>query len=270
MFLHRVSKCMLALLLNMWMNTILAVNQHKTASSHFLGKFELPVSQLEPPKETRILRKIDPTFVQALKENMKRDPLGTAWSTSSSCFHKSGEEGSISRSPQRCIHIWGCRRFAWVYSQKGVTWREPESILQDNRGRCVLWRDRWTGTPSSLETQCEWPLRPQDDLQRSRKYILHLTLSGKFHVGASLITTSCLHSYCFPVYFKSITQIMFLTYILAEKLHIVAKSSIELCVCIVTILRWKQVGRGWLQWMQYLAVISSKPQLSGGTHARLS
>ena len=59
------------------MNTILAVNQHKTASSHLLGKFELPVSELEPPKETRILRNIDPTFVQALKENMKRDPLGT-------------------------------------------------------------------------------------------------------------------------------------------------------------------------------------------------
>ena len=37
----------------------------------------MPVSQLEPPKETRILRKIDATFVQALKENIKRDPLGT-------------------------------------------------------------------------------------------------------------------------------------------------------------------------------------------------
>lgn len=269
MFLHRVSKCMLALLLNMWMNTILAVNQHKTASSHFLGKFELPVSQLEPPKETRILRKIDPTFVQALKENMKRDPLGTGV-PAAVVFTNQVKKAAFQEALKDAYTLWGCRRFAWVYSQKGVIWREPESILQDNRGRCVLWRDRWTGTPSSLETQCEWPLRPQDDLQRSRKYILHLTLSGKFHVGASLITTSCLHSYCFPVYLKSITQIMFLTYILAEKLHIVAKSSIELCVCIVTILRWKQVGRGWLQWMQYLAVISSKPQLSGGTHARLS
>ena len=47
------------------------------AFTHFLGRFELPVSQLEPPKETRILRKIDATFVQALKENIKRDPVGT-------------------------------------------------------------------------------------------------------------------------------------------------------------------------------------------------
>ena len=46
------------------------------AFTPFLGRFELPVSQLEPPKETRI-RKIDATFVQALKENIKRDPVGT-------------------------------------------------------------------------------------------------------------------------------------------------------------------------------------------------
>ena len=45
--------------------------------THILGRFELPVSQLEPPKETRILQKIDATFVQALKENIKRDPVGT-------------------------------------------------------------------------------------------------------------------------------------------------------------------------------------------------
>ena len=45
--------------------------------THILGRFELPVSQLEPPKETRILRNIDATFVQALKENIKCDPVGT-------------------------------------------------------------------------------------------------------------------------------------------------------------------------------------------------
>lgn len=46
------------------------------AFTPFLGRFELPVSQLEPSKETRI-QKIDATFVQALKENIKRDPVGT-------------------------------------------------------------------------------------------------------------------------------------------------------------------------------------------------
>lgn len=35
------------------------------------------ISQLVPPKKERLLRKVDPNFVKALKANMVRDPTGT-------------------------------------------------------------------------------------------------------------------------------------------------------------------------------------------------
>ena len=42
-----------------------------------LGRFELPITQLTPPSASRLLRKIDCTFVCALKGNIRHDPLGT-------------------------------------------------------------------------------------------------------------------------------------------------------------------------------------------------
>ena len=42
-----------------------------------LGRHDLPVLQLFPPEENRILQKVDPHFVKALKQNIKRDPTGT-------------------------------------------------------------------------------------------------------------------------------------------------------------------------------------------------
>ena len=44
--------------------------------SHLPGRHDLPVAQLLPPEENRILRKIDPHFVKSLKQNIKRDPTG--------------------------------------------------------------------------------------------------------------------------------------------------------------------------------------------------
>ena len=41
------------------------------------GRHDLPVAQLLPPEENRILRKIDHHFVKSLKQNIKRDPTGT-------------------------------------------------------------------------------------------------------------------------------------------------------------------------------------------------
>ena len=42
-----------------------------------IGQHDLPVLQLFPPEESHILRKIDPHFVKALKQNIKHDPTGT-------------------------------------------------------------------------------------------------------------------------------------------------------------------------------------------------
>ena len=39
--------------------------------------FEIPISQLQkPPRESRLLREPDPTFIKNLKENMKKDSTG--------------------------------------------------------------------------------------------------------------------------------------------------------------------------------------------------
>jgi hypothetical protein len=38
---------------------------------------EIMVAQLIPPMKERLLRKVDPNFVKALKTNMIRDPTGT-------------------------------------------------------------------------------------------------------------------------------------------------------------------------------------------------
>ena len=43
-----------------------------------LGRYECPVTQLIPPQEQRILRKVDKIFVNSLKENIKCDATGTA------------------------------------------------------------------------------------------------------------------------------------------------------------------------------------------------
>lgn len=43
----------------------------------FTGKMEIVISQLMPPQKERLLRKIDPNFVKALKSNMIRDPTNT-------------------------------------------------------------------------------------------------------------------------------------------------------------------------------------------------
>ena len=45
--------------------------------SHIPGKMDIIISQLNPPKKERLLRKIDPNFVKALKSNMVRDPTST-------------------------------------------------------------------------------------------------------------------------------------------------------------------------------------------------
>lgn len=41
------------------------------------GKMEIIISQLIPPMKERLLRRVDPNFVKALKSNMIRDPTGT-------------------------------------------------------------------------------------------------------------------------------------------------------------------------------------------------
>ena len=38
---------------------------------------EIVISQLMPPEKERLLRRVDPIFVKALKVNMLRDPTGT-------------------------------------------------------------------------------------------------------------------------------------------------------------------------------------------------
>lgn len=38
---------------------------------------EIVISQLVPPEKERLLCKIDPNFVKALKSNMMKDPTGT-------------------------------------------------------------------------------------------------------------------------------------------------------------------------------------------------
>lgn len=38
---------------------------------------EILISQLVPPQKERLLRKVDPNFVKALKDSMLKDPTGT-------------------------------------------------------------------------------------------------------------------------------------------------------------------------------------------------
>ena len=93
----------------------------------YTGRFELPVTQIIPPNPTRILRKVDSTFVQALKGNIKRDPL--AWSSILRCFYQPGDTSSIQGFPERCLHIWSCWRVAQLHSQERASLGEPSQPL---------------------------------------------------------------------------------------------------------------------------------------------
>ena len=47
-----------------------------------LGLIQIPVANLQkPPRESRLMREPDPTFVRNLKENMIKDPAGPGAST---------------------------------------------------------------------------------------------------------------------------------------------------------------------------------------------
>lgn len=42
-----------------------------------VGRMEIMISQLAPPVEARLLRRVDPHFIKVLKSSMMRDPTGT-------------------------------------------------------------------------------------------------------------------------------------------------------------------------------------------------
>ena len=53
------------------------INLIATPSNFIVGRMEIIISQLMPPLQKRLLRKVDPKFVKALKSSMMRDPTGT-------------------------------------------------------------------------------------------------------------------------------------------------------------------------------------------------
>ena len=44
--------------------------------SHILGLLDIPVKNCDEPPNSRLLRRVDPVFVQALKKRLEEDPSG--------------------------------------------------------------------------------------------------------------------------------------------------------------------------------------------------
>ena len=85
-----------------------------------VGKFELPVTQLIPPSATRILRKVDSTFVRALKGNIKHDPLGTGVPAAVT-FTNQVTKVQFLESLKDAYTYEVAGGFAWVHCQEGAT-----------------------------------------------------------------------------------------------------------------------------------------------------